>query len=792
MTDEVRADTTDLSTFVSNGETYQSRLEGILDTVRFRRATVIAAVDKTVGIDSISPFEELVAETIISNRFVDTIRLALDTHQFAGTVKTAPSDRIDAALATAGLQVTGDDLSLVEDQRLAGQEPTGPVGDDALRLLGSWMQDEDVHILGVRQLEGMALTGSSPAAGGRATLPPEVRQAALYLYRNPDLFLRVADMSGNTSGIGVSVSVADLETTVIVNKGLRVLADRQIFRTVDADGDGRITYGEVVSAEDALPPDVFDALLGVTYAGRDHLRSIQDNNVPIIRLAAEAENQGLDDGPDLTGTYEDGVSYNDVVGAVINRHAFANDPEAAYAFVTQLPTAFDDLSGKTSGFDIRLVEDDALRALARAALGGADGFVEQTLVVSYLPESEGAVRNLLITAYYAEIAKRMNHRLNAHLVDPLDPGAVGHSGAHWAMMAPHASNGVRPVITAELTAFGLEPSRDDRQSAADGNQYIFGTIGPTYAAFLDAFPAGEEITEDRVRDYFDPTLRLGGTSHLLFRPGQADLRDGFVYYAAALEEDDPLHRQELVFTGNLLLATSEQGGAQNWIEKITDLDWSDDGWRATSQAFSWVIGGDEAIATSLMRLPLGIATGADTDDAEVFELAIDVPNRPGVNNTVLGTPLVDFDPTAEDRQVVAVGDFTVGLDGVEGDVTTDELQGWDNPPDGSDMDALPTSVVDWAEGGDGNILATGGGVVEEGRGSDDGINLAGTGAIRWNDWEERQWYIANLFHQFHTDPSLFNNLGDFTADRSDLTGEEALTAFLPEDALFELDGGGQR
>jgi hypothetical protein len=83
-------------------------------------------------------------------------------------------------------------------------------------------------------------------------------------------------------------------------------------------------------------------------------------------------------------------------------------------------------------------------------------------------------------------------------------------------------------------------------------------------------------------------------------------------------------------------------------------------------------------------------------------------------------------------------------------------------------------------------------VVEEGRGSDDGINLAGTGAIRWNDWEERQWYIANLFHQFHTDPSLFNNLGDFTADRSDITGEEALTAFLPEDALFELDGGGQR
>ncbi|MEM7321458.1 MAG: hypothetical protein AAF531_00105 [Actinomycetota bacterium] len=796
MTDEVKADTHDLQAFVDGGLNYVTRLEAILDTVRFRRSTVMAAVGADVGVDATVPFAELLAEATVNNRYVDTILVALHTHRFAGGAVTVDTDRIDAALAVAGLDLTGDDLSAARDQQLADRQPTGPVGDDALRLLGGWMQANGVNSLSADQLTGMVLTGAAPVGSGsdgdeRAPLPVEVRQAARYLYQNPDLFLRVARMSGPNPSFSVSVSRNDIETTVIVNEGLRVLSNQEYFQAVDADGNGRITYGEVAAAEDALPPDVFAALLGVNYAGRDPLRTIQEQNVPIIELAAEAENQGLSDGPGLTGSYHDGVSYTDVVGAVINRHAFANDPDGAYRFVTQLPTSFDDLSGKSSGFDIRLAEDDALRALAGAALGGADGFVEQTLVVSYLPESEGGVRNLLITAYYAEIAKRMNHRLNAHLVDPSDPTAVGHSGAHWAMMAPHASNGVRPVITADLSAFGLEPSLGDRQAAADGNQYIFGTIGPTYAAFLDAFPPGREITEGRIAAFVNPARRYGGTGHSIFRPGQADMRDGFVYYAAAIEEDDPVRRQELVFTGNLLLATFEQAGAQHWIEQITDLDWSDDGWRALAQGGTWLVGGDEAIATDQMILPLGIRTGTEHDDYEEFRLARDVPARPGDNSAIIGVPLVAFDPTADDKQTVAFPDFTVGLDGSDADVVTAALGGWDNPPPGA-MEALPTSVEDWATGGDGNYLTTAGGVVEEGRGTDDGVNLTGTGAIRWNDWEERQWYIANLFHQFHTDPALFDNLGDFTADRSDIHGDAALTAFLPEDALFELDGGGQR
>ncbi|MEM7272865.1 MAG: hypothetical protein AAF547_07290 [Actinomycetota bacterium] len=792
MTDHVQADTDDLQAFVANGWQYRGRLQTILDGVRFQRSGVIAAVGRNVGIDPVTPFEELLAEATIADRFVDTIRVALDTQSSAGSVKTAPADRITAALAVAGLDVTGEDLSLADDQRLAGRPSTGPVGDDALRLLAGWMQDQRIGSLDPDQLQAMVLTGAVTGPSDRVELPNEVRQAARYLYRNPDLFHRVARMSGPTEGFALGISVEDLETTVIVNQGLRVLADRERFRAVDADGDGRITFAEVAAAEGALPPDLFDALQGVNYAGRDPLRTIQLGNVPIIELAAEAEREGLADGPALTGTYRDGVSYIDVVGAAINRHAFANDPAAAFDFVTKLDTSFDDLSGKSSGFDIRLVDDDALRVLAGAALAGTDDFVEQTLVVSYLPESEGGVRNLLITAYYAEIAKRMNHRLNAHLVDPSDPGAVGHSGAHWAMMAPHASNGVRPVITADLTAFGLAPSGDDRQSAADGNQYIFGTIGPAYAEFLATFPAGEEVTLADLRDFVDPDRRIGDTGHQLFRPGQADLRDGFVYYAAALQETDPVRRQELVFTGNLLLATSEQGGAQHWIEKITDLDWSDDGWRALSQAGTWLIGGDEAIATDQMTLPLGIPTGEAGDDFEEFRLALDVPARPGENSAVAGVPLVRFDPTDEDRQTVAVGGFTVGLDGAPGDLVTDALGGWDDPPPGSGMEPLPTSVVDWARGGDGNILTTAGGAVQEGRGTGDGVNLAGTGAIRWSDWEERQWYIANLFHQFHTDPSLFANLGDFTTDRSDIHGEAALTAFLPDRALVELDGGWQR
>lgn len=37
---------------------------------------------------------------------------------------------------------------------------------------------------------------------------------------------------------------------------------------------------------------------------------------------------------------------------------------------------------------------------------------------------------------------------------------------------------------------------------------------------------------------------------------------------------------------------------------------------------------------------------------------------------------------------------------------------------------------------------------------------AGTDASNWADPHQRQWFISNMFHQMHSDPILFDELGD--------------------------------
>jgi len=482
-----------------------------------------------------------------------------------------------------------------------------------------------------------------------------------------------------------------------------------------------------------------------------------------------------------TITLERGDISDVAVAEAVNWHAFAGHPEEAYEFVTSLDTAFDDLSGKTGGYPIGDFDDDALRALARAGLVGADSFIEETMFVAHLPESDGGVRNLLITAYYAENARRANERLNGHLGDPLDSTLAGHSGANWIMFAPHASNGVRGPITGDFSAFDwwfidVGPTDGDRQAAADGNQYIFGTIAPAYAAWLQEFPADAEITPQSVNDFFNE-YALPGEDDPLFRPGMADMRDGFVRYTAALTETDPTTRQELVYTGNLQLATFEQAGAHQWLGDLADLNGGTLNWRSWfGDPAATLIGGDEAVATSLIGFDIGI----DNVNTSV-SVAHDVPNRPGVNNLLIGTPIADFDPNQEQ---INVGDFTVDVGWQGGnEVSLDVIGGWDDPPAGSNMDAFDISPVAWAEEGDGNHLNSTNGPIFEGEGSGDGIDLSGTGAIEWNDWHERQWYISNLFQQMHTDPEMFNHLDDFGRDRSDTAQGEGLGDFLPPNAL---------
>lgn len=567
---------------------------------------------------------------------------------------------------------------------------------------------------------------------------------------------------------------------VVADTALDVVRD-----WMEANDYDTVTQTQIAEAieQGELHPEVAEAL-GYLDDNPDYFTlaattadiSSTNYSIPTTQSLSIADiDEAIDITEEIREQVANGDRSNDVVAGAVNWHAFVGDPDAAYDFITSLPTSFDDLSGNSSGYPIGDFNDEALRATAASALEGADSFVEQTMVVAHMPESDGAVRNLLITAYYAEIAERANERLNGGFGDPLDPTIDGHSGTHWAMFAPHASNSVRPAITGDVSAFGFSPTDRDRQNAADGNQYIFGTIGPAYAAWLEAFPEGGDIDEETVQEFFTD-YRLPGEDTPMFRPGMGDLRDGFVRYTAALNEDDQAARQELVFTGNLQLATFEQAGAHQYIEDLTDLD----GWRAPLQIFTPFLGGDEVIATEFIDLTVGI-----DGDTTTLDVNRDLENRPGINSDVLGVPLAEFDPL---QQNVDFGDFEVSLGGMSSGLSLSGLSGWDLPPDNSDMESFSVTPAEWAEGGDGNFISTAGGVVFEGSGSGDGIDLDGTGATNWSDWEERQWYIANLFQQMHTDPDMFAHLDDYAPGRSDVEPGEQMPDFLPDNALAELGG----
>lgn len=53
-----------------------------------------------------------------------------------------------------------------------------------------------------------------------------------------------------------------------------------------------------------------------------------------------------------------------------------------------------------------------------------------------------------------------------------------------------------------------------------------------------------------------------------FSDGDAEIRRGFQAYVAAVGEDDPVRRQELMFQANTLVATHEQAGAQPYLNEV--------------------------------------------------------------------------------------------------------------------------------------------------------------------------------------------------------------------------------
>lgn len=446
-------------------------------------------------------------------------------------------------------------------------------------------------------------------------------------------------------------------------------------------------------------------------------------------------------------------SWNEHDVAAFEAQAFVDHPEEAMAYLQSLPGTHDDLNGQATGIPITDVSDEAFIAMATTALGGTSTWRERVDVISRLPETTSGMRNSLINLTYAEMATEMDLRLNPPwlVADPTDPSSASHSGANWAHYGASASLTVGGVIdgTADLPSLVPRPSIATRQQAADGNQWIFGTLGTAYADFLDEFPPGAKISESDAKSF----LGKDRTGDSTFPDGTEELRDSMAYYMAAMGEPDPTERQRLTLLGSTLAGTYEQGGINSYVNDIWDLSIRDDGVVGAAEALMWLFGGDQAIATSLVNVRLGT-------DGEVFPLAQDLERRNEENNFVDDLDLAPLDPAAPQNQRIELDDFTIGRNGQAGDVTLDDIHGVGDRPAPAGIPDFPDSLATWEQDGGSEWLAVAGGAVFE---ADfvDPAKVPGSGAVNWAEPSARMWFIANWFRETHTSPELYDSLDDF-------------------------------
>jgi hypothetical protein len=176
-----------------------------------------------------------------------------------------------------------------------------------------------------------------------------------------------------------------------------------------------------------------------------------------------------------------------------------------------------------------------------------------------------------------------------------------------------------------------------------------------------------------------------------------------------MDEHDPARRQQLMFQGNILVATHEQAGAQPFLEDVSL--------------------GPDGIAVRFVDAQVG---------ESVLDMDQDLPARPGVNNQIIPMPLLSLDPggRSADSFSSSANVFRTGSGSSTGIVDLEPMDGIESFRPG-----FSPSMTVWSQQGGGD--------------PNDPDSLSGSGASSWPDWEERMNAISRLFEQYHTDPQLF-------------------------------------
>ena len=422
--------------------------------------------------------------------------------------------------------------------------------------------------------------------------------------------------------------------------------------------------------------------------------------------------------------FGDGFRTGDIAEAVVRSHAFNVSPSIAFEVLNGFPLVnegyvpwfLDDFEA-SGGIDGRADATPAIVVLFDAAMSvvAADDRVAATSLIARLPETNDGLRSFLINAQYYEFATYMDAWIN-----PDRAGGATSKGNNWAFAANWASIGAGDKIRGEFpTLFSLAPPTllaDISQTFADGNQWIFADMAPKYAALIELLEVNSNPSAGQWESFFNDSE--------LFVTGDEFIRDGFLAMVAARYEPDVARAQELVLQSTMLFLTHEQRGAQPYLDEL-----------------DYVLI-PESLAGRYATVELGrgreLNTHTDIDDDLSIDLDNPTPYLEFGDNLIWSENVLDLDPDGASRSMVfdAPG-FDVTLGGIASAASVDINDLVDPNPDPA---ALPTKWSDWRTAG-----ATEGGVV-----CSSSVYCA-TYATEWWDYEERMWYLLNLFRVLNVD-----------------------------------------
>jgi len=263
----------------------------------------------------------------------------------------------------------------------------------------------------------------------------------------------------------------------------------------------------------------------------------------------------------------------------VRLQSYDGDPEAAKEILLSFPTVIDDAVGgyqyfavetDNPDFDIRRFTgfENQLRLLFELAIGAlANGTTtEKYEAIRHMPETRRGIRNQLITAMYYEAGRSLQAWVDGA---PIGSAASDLRPATWGTLGAWPSEGIGPVIRGDLNWIadlandaGSKGEHQIRQAAANGNQWIFSE----YRRFISLL--------EFVSNEPNPTIQEWEAwfNSAQFRANDQKARDAMLALVASRYAASPFDQQRLMFMSTLLFADLEQQGAQKYLEEFDALN----------------------------------------------------------------------------------------------------------------------------------------------------------------------------------------------------------------------------